>query len=350
MFVEFIASHTMTLLSDQVQISTCYLDRVLRHSPRSIRVTILSVATSIVFTTSAVASSNTPTAGTPSQIKSAVAASTKIQQLPALAATQLATVGINHGDTPLRIGEAGTNCLLITSCIYGDVSSTKSMVLFGDSHMWMWMPAFDAAAKKSHYRLILLAKFGCPASTLPTSFVYYDSVTPPESACTAFHAYSFGAIATLKPKVVFISERTAGVYSGTYPFVNQPLFTTNQWKLALQGTIGNIQSSKTKVVVVEDVPFLTQDPISCLSVYASNVQKCSVAYPNPQFPGQQKAQRSAATSSGAGLIKTVQWMCNSRCSPVVGKYITHFDVGHLSTTYALYLKAVLGTAVQPYLK
>jgi hypothetical protein len=318
--------------------------------PRSIAITTLLVAGTLVLSTSALASSTGPTPGTAQQVKTAVAASSKIKQLPALAATQLATVGANHGDTPLRLGEDGTNCILISSCIYGDHLSTKSMVLFGDSHIWMWMPAFAAAAKKSHFKLILLEKYGCPAATLPTGFVYYDSVASLGSSCSAFHSYSFAAIATLKPKVVFISERTAGVYAGTYPYVNQPLFTSTQWKLALKTTISSIQTTKTKVVVVEDVPFLTQDPISCLSVHSSSIQKCSVAYPNPQFPGQQVAQRAAATATGAGFIKTVQWMCTASCSPVVSKYITHFDVGHISATYVLYLSGVMNTAVQPYLK
>ncbi len=319
-------------------------------SPKVSLAALLLVGTSFAVGTAATGGTLGPVPGTAAQVKSAVTASHKIKQLPALAATQLATFGANHGDNPARIGQPGTNCLLVTSCVYGNSLSKKIVVLFGDSHMWMWMPAIVPAAQKANFRLILLEKFGCPASTLPTSFVYYDSTSSPDSGCGAFHTYAYSAVATLKPTLVVITERTAGIYSGTYPYTNQPAFSTKQWTAALTSTITSFQSHATKVVVLEDVPFLTQDPISCLSVHSSDVQKCSIPYPNPTFPGQQVAQKTAATATGAGFIKSVQWLCTTSCSAVVGKYITYFDVGHVSTTYALYLATVMAVGLKPYLK
>ena len=311
---------------------------------------LLLALMSLVAGSVAIAGTVGPTPGTTAQVKTAVTASHKIKQLPALAAIQLATLGANHGDNPLRVGVPGTSCLLVTSCVYGNLSSKRTVVLFGDSHMWMWMPAIVPAVTKANFRLVLLEKFGCPASMLPTGFVFYDSVSPPDSGCSAFHTYAYSAVATLKPSLVVITERTAGIYSGTYPYLNQPAFSSKQWTAALKATIVSFQSHATKVVVMEDLPFLTQDPISCLSVHASDVQKCSVPYPNPVFPGQQVAQKAAAAATGAGFIKTVQWFCTTSCSLVIGKYITRFDIGHLSTTYALYLRNVVATSLVPYLK
>ena len=48
-------------------------------------------------------------------------------------------------------------------CILGDTTARRLMVVYGDSHALMWLPAFDNIARTAHLRLVILAKPACPA-------------------------------------------------------------------------------------------------------------------------------------------------------------------------------------------
>src|ERR1022692_2419895 len=50
----------------------------------------------------------------------------------------------------------------VNDCIFGDVHSTKTIVLTGDSRAQMWFNTINAIAATSKYRLVFLAKSVCP--------------------------------------------------------------------------------------------------------------------------------------------------------------------------------------------
>ena len=57
---------------------------------------------------------------------------------------------------------------IVPRCAFGDLSGTETMVLYGDSHAAMWFRALNEIAIRSHWKLIVLAKVGCPAGLLAT--------------------------------------------------------------------------------------------------------------------------------------------------------------------------------------
>ena len=63
-------------------------------------------------------------------------------------------------------------------CALGDVSSTDDMVVLGDSHTIMWLPAYEDIAKAEHLRLFVLVKYYCPAALVTV-------VNPPGSGVSA---------------------------------------------------------------------------------------------------------------------------------------------------------------------
>jgi hypothetical protein len=48
-------------------------------------------------------------------------------------------------------------------CVYGETGSHTNVVLFGDSHAAAWFPAMELISTERHWRLVVLAKAGCPA-------------------------------------------------------------------------------------------------------------------------------------------------------------------------------------------
>ena len=112
----------------------------------------------------------------PGKVGVVPAASARVIIRQVAAATSITTVPksivkAEYGDAYFS-GESyeGARCVAdfaqttVPICTLGDVTGTHLMVLYGDSHALMWIPAFDAIAKAEHWRLVVLGKLGCPAA------------------------------------------------------------------------------------------------------------------------------------------------------------------------------------------
>jgi hypothetical protein len=305
---------------------------------------VVLTASVVAVTSPAWSTEKLPKPGTAAQVSALVASSSHINKLSTAMVKDLIS---SEDDTASRVypkvAPTGntSSCANLTRCVFGDTSSKTVIVLYGDSHAYMWLPALAPAAKTLKAKLILVWWPVCPVAYLPTAYDYVG--TPTWSGCTAWRTSIVAAIKKLKPTLVLISERTADVLSEP----SGVPFTASQWQAALQPTITQFQTTKTKVAVIEDVPSFDQGyPQACMAEHPSAIQVCAVPYPNPEFPGQQPAELAATTATRAGFIATVQWFCTSTCSPVVGSYFVHHDQGHVSATYAEYLSLVMEQAVK----
>jgi hypothetical protein len=283
-----------------------------------------------------------PKPGTPGQVQRLVAASASINTLsPDLASVLAASRYYVPAKYYPVVGAIGTdNCVDLTTCVFGDPSSSTVVVLYGDSHAYMWLPALAPAAVRDHYKLILAWQPGCPIVGLTNyQFVGGD----PNVGCAAWRAQIIPEIVALHPALVLLGERTAQVVAEPS---GQP-YTDAQWRSALVPAIRSLQSSTTRVAIIEDVPFFNENPPqSCLAAYPTAIQQqCAVPYPNPVNPGHQRAERQAAAAASASFIRTVPWFCTTTCSPVIGPWITYYDQGHVAAPYAAFLSVVLGDAV-----
>jgi len=128
------------------------------------------------------------------------------------------------------------------------------------------------------------------------------------------------------------------------------LFTKAQWQAALSWTIAQLKKGTSKIVTMQDLTWFNTDPRTCLAVFPSNIQRCAQSNPNTKNPGLQSAEVAATTATRTKYVKTIQWFCTTKCSPVVGNYITYVDHGHVCSTYAMYLSVVVGDALAAFLR
>jgi hypothetical protein len=275
--------------------------------------------------------------GTAAQVKALVAASTKINKLtPALSAELANASSLSTRSVYPSVGSA---CL--TACAFGNLASSKTIVIFGDSHALMWLPTVITA--EPAYKIDLFWDQTCALAAIPGLY-FKDGVQ--NANCAPFRSGAIAAIKTIDPKLVILGERTYQAYTtGGVPVSDAT------WAKALEATILKIKSKTTHVALMQDVIAFDLHPIDCLAAYPSNIQKhCTVLNPNPKTPAHQPAEKTAATVTGIKLVITIPWFCTTRCSPVVGTYIVHSDQGHISVPYAKYLAGVLATAIAPLLK
>ncbi len=324
---------------------------------------VINSDTANISTNSVNELATTSKVGTASQVAAAVAASPKNNSISKANAATIGAAANGYFDWPWATGlkfKGKDGCVALTDCVSGATTSKNTIVLYGDSHASMWLPAIAPWAKANNYKLVLLWAKGCPIVNLGNNYsilggdnAYYgNGGVLSASQCNTFRNNSIAEINSIHPKLVILGERTAQIVNTQ----SNTLFSTQKWSTELVTTINKINSPKTKVALLEDIPYLKQDVIRCISIHSSAVQGCSVSYPNTQpmvngLPGtgQQDAESQSASKTGATLVKTIPLMCtanNKTCSPIINGDISYYDISHVSTTYAIWVSGVLTSEIQ----
>jgi hypothetical protein len=305
------------------------------------------LALSVVVSGVAIASATTitlPKAGTASQITKLVKNSVSIASIPtSLNPSLMNAAADTPSNTYLEATVAGCG-LVSANCQYGNKKSKKLVVLFGDSHAYMWLPGVVPEMVKLGYKLDVLWIPACgPANLTLYSVLVLGQY---DTACDTWRTTTIATIKSLKPSLVLLAERTTNLMTGPTTQVTNAILAT-----ALETTITQLQSKTTKVAVIGDDPAYANnaDPINCLSVNPTNVQKCDTVVKNttPKWTDLAAGELTATKATKAGFIATVQWMCTSTtCSPIIGTMPTYFDWSHITATYSAYLSGVLGAAIK----
>ena len=270
-----------------------------------------------------------PKPGTPQQVAALVAASSRIQQLPAKLVPSLSQVSSDSAGTYYPVAAAG--CTGVRQCVFGATTSRTSIVLLGDSHALMWLPSLAPVALAKHVRLVVLWKSACPATSI---LVWNAAIRAPYTACTTWRASAIAAIRRLAPSVVLLADRTTGIYDGS-----DVLTTDAAWQAGLAATIAAVSAKGTKVAVLGDITAFNALLPECLAAYPHRVQTCAQPTPNARVPGHFSAERAAAAARHVAYLDPTSMLCTSTCSPVIGTMVAYFDSVHVSATYAAYLSA-----------
>ena len=229
-------------------------------------------------------------------------------------------------------------------CTFGDTAGKHLLVVYGDSHALMWLPALDRIARQAQWRLVVLAKYYCPAELVVVGTpAILGSPGTPNTQCSQFHAWAIPLINSMRPDEVLISQSNfyKSAASGQAP--SEP-FSPETWKGGLTDLLQAIRLPSGRKVFLGDIPYLSNDPASCLSAHPHDVQSCSVPL-NSTVSGLTPSERSAVAEAGVRYIDPTPWFCSRVCTSIVDHYGIYRDSFHMTGTYALYLQRVLGTAL-----
>jgi hypothetical protein len=283
-----------------------------------------------------------PAPGSATQVAQLVVQSTSITTLDATLATKLAQAANDNPATDYP--QTAHECLKLTSCVFGTKTSRRDLVVMGDSHAQMWIPALSRIGRADHAKVIVLFLPQCPAATLS---VWLNAYATAYTQCTNVRRGWIAAIVKLHPATVVLTDHTAGIFTaastGTQPF------TAPQWEAGMKATISALRPSRAKLAILGDPVTFGFSPLACLASNPGDVQACAVPDPNPKAPGQQLAEAAAAKADAVRYVDPTKWLCTTTCSPVIGEFFAYYDTFHLSCTYAAFLSGVLYTALKPVL-
>ncbi|MEW2076361.1 acyltransferase family protein [Streptomyces sp. NPDC012403] len=224
------------------------------------------------------------------------------------------------------------------SCVYGDPASSRTVVLFGDSHAAQWFPALQRLATARGWKLVSLTKASCKVAD-----VTIISDHEPYTACDTWRSHAVAKINTLHPALVVVSSSDAG--DPAQP-ADDPL---QQWTTGFEDTLRDLGTSGAHVAVLLDTPWPKGDPVDCAAKNSLHLRACANHLPDAIHDAtRHTALRSAAAATGTSIIDPEPWVCAPRtgtCPVVVGDTAVYRDDSHLSEAYAEALTPVLAPAL-----
>ena len=277
------------------------------------------------------------------QVSEALKAAQSITHVPADLTPNLSNLNdievLDNGDcTPhYTAPDVGIDALHFGECTYGDPTGARLLDIFGDGLAGTWLTPIEYAAERTGWRVRVFYFPACPAPDLTFYSVATDS---PNYACNTFRTAAIAAIRQTRPAMVVVTSSTL------QHVTRHRLVTSAQWKAGYRKTLSLLKMSGTQLVVMGDIPYLTQDDPACLVTHKSDVQACATPLSVAETGVWTSAEKQAAKASGAKYINPAPWICTKICEPIVGNIRVYNDQYDLSATYAQSLSGVVQTALK----
>ena len=262
--------------------SYAIVENPIRHWKVSSRITVGAGVAGVVATVAILsliieieslssAGSGVPPAPNVQAVVHQVAEAKSITKVPASIVPALAQAESDWGG---EVEGAGCSPGLTQStehlCFLGDVHAHRLLIVYGDSHSLMWLPAFDSIAQNAHMRLLVLGKTNCPASLVTVGGPPGTGPSgSPFVACDRWHNWALRTINRLSPSMLVVSQ------ASYYLTPELKAFTAAQWKSGLTNLFKAVRNPHTEKVVLGNIPWLSQPGPSCLSSHLDDALACS---------------------------------------------------------------------------
>ena len=207
-------------------------------------------------------------------------------------------------------------------CEYGDLTSEKTIVLYGDSHAAQWFPALDLIGKKRGIKIVSLTKSACPsAEVIKELSSQYDVAD-----CQAFRDSSVARIQQIKPLAVIL----AGMQPFTAP--NSDNSAKSWWLAGERKVFNRIKDATQYPIYLTDTPLPRVDIPDCL--VARRGDACDTSRPV-----------DAEVAPGLIPINPTPWLCTDICPAVVDGIIAYRDHSHLTVEMSKHLSSQLDVSL-----
>ena len=215
------------------------------------------------------------------------------------------------------IGRDTSPVIRTRTCTLGDKSSHRVIVLLGDSHANMWLPAVLEMAWRDHWRVVPLVRLGCTPGNWGSGS---------RASCREWYSWAVSRIRQLRPNVILM-----GGSIGELP--------SPSTRAATEGMIDAARALKAirPVVVMGDPESLAHNPINCLLAPDASMANCTTTWPAASLRAYD--QVAAATKRmHVGFLRTRGFVCFQReCPAVIGHSIVWRDSSHMTAVYSAQL-------------
>ena len=209
-------------------------------------------------------------------------------------------------------------------CNYGDPNGTKTVVVFGNSHSAMWVPALAVAAKADHWKLYPVVKESCGYDT-------YTDVVPGLNAanqCSSWYGWAKTVIARLHPDVLVMGSYTK----------------TNRWALGERITIAQLRPLTQRFVLLSDSPWIPA-PSQCF-LYPNATQGTCLRHESPRRIATQVKTHAVAIAMHVQYLDITPLLCDEgQCPSVIDGIIPTADGSHVTPQYSAFVASAFDEAI-----
>ena len=241
--------------------------------------------------------------------------------------------------------ETGESCLLSfletrqPECASGDINSTTTVGLIGDSNAAMWNPAMELAADRWHWRLETLAKAVCPVLDLP---IILPVNGRPYTECEQWRADIIDRLQAEHPKLIVLSilRRYGGGYGWDTGFTSyDPMWIDGMTRL-----VRRLRETGANVLVLGPIPDPGAAVPDCLAAHLGDGSACAPTRSAAVNQAGIAAEATATAAGGGQYVDLTDLFCTAdRCPVIVGNTLVYSDQNHVTTAYSRVLAPVLGS-------
>lgn len=207
-------------------------------------------------------------------------------------------------------------------CTFGDLTSNKTVVLYGDSHAVQWFPALEMLANKKGFRLITLTKSACPSIAVIRESVGAFQM----SNCLAWREGAIKRIQELKPDLIILASFEHFLPPG------DPKLVESWWQNGGRETFAKLKPLSKQLIYLIDTPLPSRNIPNCLA--SMSADRCIALADNglPQFKDFE-------------VIDPKPWLCAEICPGIVRGRVAYRDASHISVATSLELASRLWSAL-----
>jgi len=252
-------------------------------------------------------------------VANAVAAVKSWAPLPSVLVPPIATAssdGVNLGACSQYPRLTGKVCNL------GDPTGAKTLVVFGNSHSVMWVPALSLIAKAEGWKLYPIVREACAYETYSNLY----QVWSPQNVCSRFYDWAQTTIKRLHPDVIVMGsyDETPGWIAGEGQIVRELRPMTKRFIL-LSDDVGG------------------SSPAICLARTGATQGSCA----KPEGTNSLELQaQSIADSTKVNFLNIRPLMCEDEtCPAVIDGLIPTKDDSHLTPQFSAFVAPALALAL-----
>ncbi|MEU6553430.1 acyltransferase family protein [Streptomyces sp. NPDC046915] len=219
------------------------------------------------------------------------------------------------------------------ACAYGERTSDRVVVLYGDSHAAQWFPALEKLSRQYGWKLVSLTKASCKTADITTVNKHR-----PYEACDTWREKTLERIARLRPTLVVASSSEAATP------VRRMADPRRDWEAGYERVYRTLVRAADHVAVLLDNPWPKGDAVECASSYPLWLENCEPDQRDAvRDPVLREAGRKAARRAGAAVLDPKPWLCprSGKCPVVVGDTFVYRDESHVAESCAEALTPVL---------
>jgi peptidoglycan/LPS O-acetylase OafA/YrhL len=210
-------------------------------------------------------------------------------------------------------------------CPLGRTGSSRSIVVIGDSHAQMWLPAVVSLARHDGWVVLPVLRPGCtPAKWLRTSL------------CNTWYRWAIGQVRQLRPDVTLVGGAVAETRGAEARAAERGMLAMGR----------AVKPASGAAVLVGDPEGLVRSPVDCLLSRGASMARCTATW-GPAVLRPYDRIAAGSRRRGLGFLATRGWFCFERtCPPVIGRTIAYKDPHHITAAYAGRLTAVFRAALR----